>query len=659
MTTPSQSKEAEADPGVIDTRSGSEIDSSSSSRRSSTSSSTGRSVNRAVDTTLITRRHSHDGPHACEQGTGRELTRDLDCPSMLRTVTAKTVLRGFGRVFRSQGIDSAFKLSQECERLGYFISHSWSASWLSKYITLAFHFNFWIATTASIALIILFLVLGLIYIDHDVWNTIRNNMNPSLIFVGIGFLTFLPALLFGSELVSCFPFINSNRTRCFLDKCCINQTDPILKRRGIEALGVFLAKSDVLLILWSPDYFLRLWCAYEVAVYMSLDPDPNMQRRVVMIPLELVSFAALVFGLDLIIQIVSVNFFFQGEGDGMPQWATQLTAVSISATFAGFSYYFSYKWQRDQAFLRKQLAEFSLSRVECSDPADRPLVLRDIAQRYSSLEKSVSAQRSVSRGRSAPTMEVGLESAATRELSPHPSLQTSLTGPPPNSSGLRAFEEYVRTNLQQPIEKALGTHHCILPYKFLLTMSLPAVWAAMGLTCHWVLKAKGMGDDDNTLDSEDVTFLIFSKLLRSITFYPLLTAALLLYQDVTEDFARKSTFRQYLRGAVAVGLIGCYVYMFGFHYIFLRQMDADIVFYTTLPQVVLFLLIYTRLGAQVYNYFMGLRRKCRQVSADAMRRVTRGTGESTATRSDEQVQPPPSFGDRAPATDDDRVSPKV
>jgi hypothetical protein len=524
---------------------------------------------------------------------------------MLRTVTAKTVLRGFGRVFRSQGIE-AFSLSQECERLGYFISHSWSAPWLAKYITLAFHFNFWIATIASVVLIILFLVLGLLYINHDTWNDIRESVNPSLIFVGIGFLTFLPALLFGSELVSCFPCISSNRTRCFLDKCCINQTDPILKRRGIEALGVFLARSDVLLILWSPDYFLRLWCAYEVAVYMSLEPDPNMTRRVVMIPLELVSYSSLVFSLDLLIQIVSVNFFFQGEGDGLPAWATQLTAVVISATFAGFSYYFSYKWQRDQAFLRKQLAEFSLSRVECSDPSDRPLVLRDIAQRYSSLEKSVS------RGRSAPNMgDVALETAITREPSPYPSRQTSVAlGPPPSSSGLRAFEEYVRTNLQQPIEKALGAHHCILPYKFLLTMSLPAMWAALGLTCHWILKVKGMGDADNTLDASDVTFLVCSKILRSITFYPLLTAALLMYQDVTDNFAKKSTFRQYLRGTVAITLIGLYVYLFGFHYILLREMAADIVFYITIPQVVLFLLIYTRYGARIVQFFKSCRQKC-------------------------------------------------
>ena len=540
-------------------------------------------------------------------GPNRELTRDLDCPSLLRTVTAKTVLRGFGRVFRSEGTDAAYSLSQECERLGYFISHSWSAPWFAKFITLAFHFNFWIATVVSFLFIVVFLILGLLLVDHSIWNSIREDVNPSLIFVGLGFLTFVPALFFGSELLSCIPSFNSNRTRCFLDKCCINQTDPVLKRRGIEALGVFLAKSDVLLILWSPDYFLRLWCAYEVAVYMSLEPDPNNPRRVVMIPLELVSFASLVFALDLLIQIVSVNFFFQGS-NGLPEWATQVTATAIAAIFASFAYFFSYRWQVDQAFLRKQLAEFSLSKVECSDPTDRPLVLRDIAHRYSTLEKSISARsRSQSLADDPPTTR-----ETSREPSPLPSRTVSTIVPPMSASGLRAFEEYVRTNLQSPIEKALGTHHAVLPYKFCLTMSLPAVWAALGLMCHWILKAKGMGDTEDMLETESVAFLICSKLLRAITFYPLLTTALLMYQDVTEPMIQKSQLRQVARGGFATILIGIYVYMFGFHYIFLREMDADVVFYTTLPQVLLFLLIYTRLGATVFQWARGLKGKCQE-----------------------------------------------
>jgi hypothetical protein len=130
--------------------------------------------------------------------------------------------------------------------------------------------------------------------------------------------------------------------------------------------------------------------------------------------------------------------------------------------------------------------------------------------------------------------------------------------------------------------------------------------------CHWILKAKGMGDTDDVLEGESVAFLIASKLLRSITFYPLLTAALMLYQDLTERFIKERTWAQVVRGIVAVLLIGVYFYMFGFHYIFLREMEPNLVFYTTLPQVLLFLLIYTRLGSFTYKWIQEIRAKCRR-----------------------------------------------
>ena len=64
--------------------------------------------------------------------------------------------------------------------------------------------------------------------------------------------------------------------------------------------------------------------------------------------------------------------------------------------------------------------------------------------------------------------------------------------------------------------------------------------------------------------------------------------------------------------------IGIYVYMFGFHYIFLREMASDVVFYTTLPQVLLFLLIYTRLGALSYSWAKDIGTRCRKASGDGL-----------------------------------------
>ncbi|KAF4676903.1 hypothetical protein FOL47_004382 [Perkinsus chesapeaki] len=55
----------------------------------------------------------------------------------------------------------------------------------------------------------------------------------------------------------------------FLDKCCINQTDLVDKANGISKLSDYLKKSDKLVILWTPNYLNRLWCVYELAVFMQ------------------------------------------------------------------------------------------------------------------------------------------------------------------------------------------------------------------------------------------------------------------------------------------------------------------------------------------------------------------------------------------------------
>ena len=57
-------------------------------------------------------------------------------------------------------------------------------------------------------------------------------------------------------------------TLVFLDRLCIAQHDDGLKRQGILNLGGILAKSRRLIVLWSPRYFSRTWCTFEIASFL-------------------------------------------------------------------------------------------------------------------------------------------------------------------------------------------------------------------------------------------------------------------------------------------------------------------------------------------------------------------------------------------------------
>eukprot|EP00929_Paragymnodinium_shiwhaense_P010962 TRINITY_DN11607_c0_g1_i4.p1 TRINITY_DN11607_c0_g1~~TRINITY_DN11607_c0_g1_i4.p1 ORF type:complete len:526 (+),score=46.12 TRINITY_DN11607_c0_g1_i4:203-1780(+) len=81
--------------------------------------------------------------------------------------------------------------------------------------------------------------------------------------------------------------LRSHPKLVFLDKLCIHQTDPELKAEGIYGLAGFLRASKTILVLWSPRYFTRLWCAYELAAWCSLNgKDKN---DIVIYPLRLSS----------------------------------------------------------------------------------------------------------------------------------------------------------------------------------------------------------------------------------------------------------------------------------------------------------------------------------------------------------------------------------
>ncbi|KAF4683954.1 hypothetical protein FOZ60_008392 [Perkinsus olseni] len=159
-----------------------------------------------------------------------------------------TFLRDCG--IQPDALDSSFPVS----RLDIFLSHSWSSSGLWKQVALivSFYLPFafkWMVWSS-------FPLAGLVS-----WVVDSVNLSEVLL-VSVGFGAFLSGL-FVSRI------FKHNRTTVFLDKCCISQVDPVERMHGISRLSEYLRISDKFVILWSPDYFKRLWCVYELACFLQ------------------------------------------------------------------------------------------------------------------------------------------------------------------------------------------------------------------------------------------------------------------------------------------------------------------------------------------------------------------------------------------------------
>ncbi|KAF4684656.1 hypothetical protein FOZ60_007424 [Perkinsus olseni] len=108
------------------------------------------------------------------------------------------------------------------------------------------------------------------------WVVDSVNLSEVLL-VSLGFGAFLSGLFVSR-------FFKHNRTTVFLDKCCISQVDPVERMHGISRLSEYLRIkcrnfpkfSDKFVILWSPDYFKRLWCVYELACFLQTHDERDV-----------------------------------------------------------------------------------------------------------------------------------------------------------------------------------------------------------------------------------------------------------------------------------------------------------------------------------------------------------------------------------------------
>ncbi|CAE8605259.1 unnamed protein product, partial [Polarella glacialis] len=212
----------------------------------------------------------------------RALTSTLAADLRL-AVSLPVVLHRFGQELRSSAARHSSQGTQ-VERIGTFISHDWGSSGSLKFMALLLRFN---SRAAAVMAVGVSLVVAFLEAFHFVsCETCIRNIGGAVYITRESSLSFPSGLVAYCIILFSWQRILSLRGRSamvFLDKLCIDQQNEARKERGILGLAGFLEISDELVILWSPSYFGRLWCTYELASWLRF----SQLKDITVIPIHL------------------------------------------------------------------------------------------------------------------------------------------------------------------------------------------------------------------------------------------------------------------------------------------------------------------------------------------------------------------------------------
>eukprot|EP00928_Gymnodinium_smaydae_P005722 TRINITY_DN11966_c0_g1_i1.p1 TRINITY_DN11966_c0_g1~~TRINITY_DN11966_c0_g1_i1.p1 ORF type:complete len:478 (-),score=40.82 TRINITY_DN11966_c0_g1_i1:209-1642(-) len=226
-----------------------------------------------------------------------------------------------------------------------FISHDWASSRFQKTVALCMIFNSNAAMVSSAAVGVGFYFLQrarlLPVYQHPRGFGMYSQIVCPLVFVVVFFC-------WQDLRVAC----RLGTRKVFLDKYCIDQKNVQRKAKGILGLGAYLKASERLVICWTPRYFTRLWCVYEIASWLRLGKGLD---KILVMPLTSSS-AVLVSVLVNQSATLTFHFIFSISRAGF------LLVFLVAASFAAHTYrHFEYNLKR----LPQQVSDFSVTKAEC------------------------------------------------------------------------------------------------------------------------------------------------------------------------------------------------------------------------------------------------------------------------------------------------------
>ncbi|CAE7498534.1 unnamed protein product [Symbiodinium natans] len=392
---------------------------------------------------------------------------------LFRATTGLEILSSGGRVWSDFGEADyvRFQESLQVKNVDVFISHSWAADRWEKHLAMCFFLNLSSAQKAAAAGAIFSQCLLLLLPEQSIDITY-------FIVLDLPVLLFFILFFFGQHLTC-------GSTTMWMDKMCIDQTSESTKSRGIAELPAIVANSDQFLVLWSESYFGRLWCNFELSIFvrlcdlgkircvplwmapwllttilfswigsrldaMVLDSDPD--AFTVVMSFDPTCESELAYAMRRIMQYVAEAPFF---------------AITLLPTLIVSAVSFKTKLDRHEAMLR-QMETFDIRGASCSVEQDRDVIETKVAELFDGIDD--------------PVLAVDLDSAllgevveATSTTVPYetrPAIR-SVTTYFGHEESLDAFNNFVRHPLRAEVTEDLGTE-TQLPWSICLLTFFPA-----------------------------------------------------------------------------------------------------------------------------------------------------------------------------------------
>jgi len=377
----------------------------------------------------------------------------LNSPQLLRATRAYkplvnlgAVLRdrrstrvGFGRSLIGQAMASAenvvrhtesfddYMLSFQTREIDQFWSHSWRANTFLKVMVLLLYYNQAPAAFFSI-------LSGGVGMALRALHILPYFVKLESAVVGGTYLYAAWTSIFGLTAFLSVLFLWRPKQRVFLDKVCIHQKDPVLKKEGVESIGAFLYYSQTMLVLWDPSYATRLWCVFEMTAFAWAHRN-DLKNRVEIRP---VIFAPVYFGLMVtsVINWALLTMFPRTPTMSITVWPALQSIICILGV------HFLRSFHRDMTILRQHLAEFQAANAQC--------YCCSVSHRLP---------------------ETGERIACDREV-----IQACIMT---WFGTLTDFDSFVQAELAGYFWRSLG--HFGLPYRWVLGSQLPVLWAYMDI----------------------------------------------------------------------------------------------------------------------------------------------------------------------------------